>query len=183
MTFVELPEKSRPTRSLQRVIDTLGNLPNNEWLTTPELAKLLGVTIGTLGLYSGDRRLFKFKRYVGGGKTLAWFNGRNWVNGHNLFIQKKKLKKVTHWSPRHVTGALRTLGVHFKSSPGKGGFWNNNGKDLDWIYADAKKAYRAMVKKCHPDVGGSHADIRDITNAWSLIRRQFKIRYPEITKP
>lgn len=85
-----------------------------------------------------------------------------------------------------VVAVLKYLGVSYRTGKGVGGgkrFWLSNAGELEWIYNDARTAYRKAAKQAHTDAGGNHQSMATLNTAWALLDRKFKEHCPSLGKP
>ena len=78
--------------------------------------------------------------------------------------------------PVKVTGLLSFFGVEVGSSK-DARFWEAHRGQLDVLYFDARKGYMAMVRRLHPDTGGSQADaerLAQVNAAWARLEDAFR---------
>lgn len=68
--------------------------------------------------------------------------------------------------PTRVPSLLRYFNVPYNS---RRGLWIHNDKTV--LLSDAQRNYKQMIKRCHPDVGGSPEKACEVNKHWTRLRK------------
>lgn len=81
-----------------------------------------------------------------------------------MHLKRSKRGEMTAQEHYHSFTALRVLGIHKTRREIREG-------DPEWLLHDAREAYKARIKECHPDKGGKLTDAQALNVAKSAIER------------